>query len=814
MQVSQQADHITHAVIGNQESISMGMSSDAALMHIFSSTLYTYPALAAIREPICNAWDAHINAGKTDLPLEIKLTDSLLSIRDFGAGIPHDKIGSIYGVYGNSTKRDDSTVTGGFGLGSKAPFAYTDNFEVVSCCDGVKTVYRVSKSSMELGGKPSINKIVSIPTTETGITVSMTVKPHDIPKFRQMVEEVLMLGQIKASINGLPPIQTIPLEESPTGYIINSFVGTIHSQINLRYGNVVYPIPMHEAYKDQWVVISKAIRNLWNNANIIFMAPPDSVSIAPNREALILTDNTVKTVTEMLKMFDAREIDRSSDSVRQVIRAQVNKSIAAESKESTFDRLIRVQGIDTGAVKFGHEHPTGPFAYTVRRASMAHRITQSGRIVANDELTVKRLKKMIVDKTIDKKFGTELLAAYYKMQQRQYRSSYNMQTPITAVIHRNITAPLYAKIAADPKLNRDRLYQVNGRYWHSAEMISFKKICATTLLEGIRFGKKRALICRSKNDGMAWLQRNHNNENRNGWVVYQVTTSLETQIKAIEMFESLGYEVFEHLPEKIKEVSTLPDGSVVEVPTAKKPPAKKRVGYMTLNHSYHKSSTYNKTTFLLTTAREKFKEEEAVTDPIAFAVLRSKAEGAERIGVFGIEESQMINKLFGDKIAVVTSVQADILLKKGVPSVNSYVLQHVDAQLSAAKDFGRYLAFSAHLEESYKSELKVIRNMVRHKDLMESLGLRFHISAETEMLLTFYKNRRNRFGETEGLPLCSAMQKKVPESPALKKVVAKLKSSTWFDFINMTYLSEILENDKQDSPQAIAACEIVQKLLK
>lgn len=43
MQVSQTADHITHAVIGQQEVVSMGMSDSAALMHILSATLYTFP---------------------------------------------------------------------------------------------------------------------------------------------------------------------------------------------------------------------------------------------------------------------------------------------------------------------------------------------------------------------------------------------------------------------------------------------------------------------------------------------------------------------------------------------------------------------------------------------------------------------------------------------------------------------------------------------------------------------------------------------------------------------------------------------------
>jgi hypothetical protein len=137
MQVSQMSDAVTHAVLGKQSSVEMGVSDSAALMHIFSTTLYTYPKLATVREIICNGWDGHITAGCTDIPLQITITDEHIVIRDFGPGIPHEKIGPIYGVFGNSTKREDGTVTGGFGLGSKAPFSYTDNFEVVSYYGGI-----------------------------------------------------------------------------------------------------------------------------------------------------------------------------------------------------------------------------------------------------------------------------------------------------------------------------------------------------------------------------------------------------------------------------------------------------------------------------------------------------------------------------------------------------------------------------------------------------------------------------------------------------------------------------------------------------
>lgn len=119
----------TSATLGGKETIAFGISDDPAFFHVLSTSLYNNPTLAVVRETICNSWDAHIEAGKTDTPIRITIdTDNFITFRDFGNGIPDELIGSIYGVYGASTKKSNSSVTGGFGLGCKSPFAYTDSF--------------------------------------------------------------------------------------------------------------------------------------------------------------------------------------------------------------------------------------------------------------------------------------------------------------------------------------------------------------------------------------------------------------------------------------------------------------------------------------------------------------------------------------------------------------------------------------------------------------------------------------------------------------------------------------------------------------
>ena len=62
---------------------------------------------------------------------------------------------------------------GGFGLGCKAPFAYVNTFEVISCYKGTKTIYSLSKTSIDTDGKPAISTLIQVPTDETGLTVTI-----------------------------------------------------------------------------------------------------------------------------------------------------------------------------------------------------------------------------------------------------------------------------------------------------------------------------------------------------------------------------------------------------------------------------------------------------------------------------------------------------------------------------------------------------------------------------------------------------------------------------------------------------------------
>lgn len=301
MEVSSSTDNITHAVISNKTAVNLSVATSAEFFNILSSSLYTDQILAVVRETICNAWDAHIEAGITNKPIEITLTENEFVIRDYGNGIPKDEFADIYGVYGKSTKKQNAEVTGGFGLGCKSPFAYTDNFEVTSWNQKIKTIYSLSKSSAVVGGLSAITEIVSIPTDDSGLKVRMTIKPSDRYLFNKKIKSVIYDGGINATINDVEA-DTIYTDKLKDKFIIlmNNTTG-----ISIKYGNVLYDISSKDDYINEYATAKNILKKIYsyNENKLILLAPPNSLAIAPSRESISLQEKSISTIKQLLNDF-------------------------------------------------------------------------------------------------------------------------------------------------------------------------------------------------------------------------------------------------------------------------------------------------------------------------------------------------------------------------------------------------------------------------------------------------------------------------------------------------------------------------------
>lgn len=140
-------------IIGGNKELSFSIDdSNSVIFNILRDKMYSNKIGAICREVASNSRDANREAGLGDVPIEIQFTkpenlfsigDTCIIFRDYGIGINPDRMENVFMKYAASTKRNSNAQTGGFGLGAKTPFAYTDSFIIKTVCDldGVRMSY-------------------------------------------------------------------------------------------------------------------------------------------------------------------------------------------------------------------------------------------------------------------------------------------------------------------------------------------------------------------------------------------------------------------------------------------------------------------------------------------------------------------------------------------------------------------------------------------------------------------------------------------------------------------------------------------------
>ncbi|MBX5130729.1 hypothetical protein HJB53_30025 [Rhizobium lentis] len=305
MEVSQIANLDTHAVIGGGAAEAFGIDDSPEFYTMLSDTMYRDKKRAVVREVVCNAWDAHIIAGKLDTHVEITLTDAELTIKDFGPGIAPEMMRPIYCIYGRSTKVKDANQTGGFGLGSKAPFAYADHLTVTSCHKGISTIYAVSRGGKETDGKPDLRPMVSIPTDESGLTVTIPLRSKDDrSEFERIIRSVVQQGGMLATLNGTELRRFDYTEARKHGFCTVPAYDLRESDVYLLYGTVLYPISTEDPS------ITRLVENMnllvSRSARLILIAKPNTIGVTPSRESLSYSELTQDTIRELLRLARKR----------------------------------------------------------------------------------------------------------------------------------------------------------------------------------------------------------------------------------------------------------------------------------------------------------------------------------------------------------------------------------------------------------------------------------------------------------------------------------------------------------------------------
>ena len=282
---------------GNVQVQTFGMQMNAKMFGILTDKLYNNKEGALIRELAANARDAHVEAGKSDVPFDIKLPTRIspsFYIRDYGTGINPDKFFEIYTNLGYSTKDQEDTSIGAYGLGSKTPLALTDNYVITNYYKGHTYTYAAFKDK----GMPSVTLVGERPSENEsdGLKIELNVNGMRSSDYYKECRRQLRFFDVKPNILGLDSeyewYQDITLTD---GYALTREGG---DAITVIMGGVTYPLSSEGVRRIQSAVPNFSI----GYREYLFLEMPlGSIDIPPSRESVELTDRTIEALAEKVK---------------------------------------------------------------------------------------------------------------------------------------------------------------------------------------------------------------------------------------------------------------------------------------------------------------------------------------------------------------------------------------------------------------------------------------------------------------------------------------------------------------------------------
>ena len=283
------------------------------IFDILRSKMYSNPVSAICREISCNARDAHREVGKADVPIQIHLpnvNEPFLKIKDFGPGISPERMSNVFIKYASSTKRADNVQTGGFGLGAKTPFAYSDSFSIKTNYNGTAYNYACFIDETKIG---KLTLLSESPTTDSnGTEIIVPVKPSDFSAFVEYVEKSVRHWSIKPLIKGgVLSFQSPEMLISGDDWSITQ-ANSWNRAIKLIIDEIEYPLDLTAARSFADLSLIDASRG-----NIHLLFGVGELSLSANREQVYLDKST--------KILIENKIAKATKEIREKIQNDINQ---------------------------------------------------------------------------------------------------------------------------------------------------------------------------------------------------------------------------------------------------------------------------------------------------------------------------------------------------------------------------------------------------------------------------------------------------------------------------------------------------------
>ena len=370
-------EHVVDELIGDVKTNKFKIGEDSMGIIIDSLiNLYSDPIGSIVREVTSNCYDAHrekdlkikhvIPMTAEDDPkwfhpaskkpqIEFQEENILLGIgnaflfRDFGVGLSKKRVEEIYTLFGNSTKRDNNHQIGGFGIGAKSPFSYTDTFYIITNHNGQKFSYMLYRGNdafhMDLLKTSDTTELNS---TEVIIPIGKEDSYRDIKNFVKAINGQLsyfigleFINVEEGSGRNLTMSQ-IDYEDDDIAISVNPKASRYDTdEIHLMVGRVRYPLNQD--------FVESQINWRTSNIPVALKFEVGELDLVPSREAIRYTDKTkdaikakILKVQKNMKEVCEKELANCSDVIEWLKQASALKK-NSDHYGRTYESVFAVQ---------------------------------------------------------------------------------------------------------------------------------------------------------------------------------------------------------------------------------------------------------------------------------------------------------------------------------------------------------------------------------------------------------------------------------------------------------------------------------------
>lgn len=304
-----------------QDSVDFGIDkeNEAVIIDILRNKLYSHKIRTLVQEYMSNARDANREIGQTK-KIEVHVPSSQYPnfyVRDYGPGLTPDRIAKVFVKYGSSTKRNTNTQTGGFGIGAKSAWSYTDSFMIDSWVDGIRYSYIAQIADNNLGRMDKISEENS--SEPNGVRVTIGVKQADVDEFIKSIQRACIFWdeeEFPEFVNHGPFfIKDLQLREKAS----ERFYG-LGFNANAHHFSHLTPIGSHGIivcdgipFENNTECKPLSIFKENSKANSVIFVPNGLITVSASRENIETTKENEKVVQQILANVDKSYVEAQSE---------------------------------------------------------------------------------------------------------------------------------------------------------------------------------------------------------------------------------------------------------------------------------------------------------------------------------------------------------------------------------------------------------------------------------------------------------------------------------------------------------------------